>query len=119
VGERPARAGAADTSIRSLQRALLALGHDVTRTPCEWMPADASDEEQLLGATAQGRCVYTFNIGDFVAVAQRYSRHGGIILAAQRSWTLPALIAALDRLLAEDVPMAFIQQTFDVMCPAP
>ena len=91
----------ADTSIRSLQRALLALGHDVTRTPCEWMPSDASDEEQLLGATAQGRCVFTFNIGDFVAMAQRYPRHGRIILVAQRSWTLPELIATLDRLLAE------------------
>ena len=91
----------ADTSIRSLQRALLAHGHDVTRTPCEWMPADASDEGQLLGATAQGRCVFTFNVRDFVAVAQHYPRHSGIILAAQRSWTLPELIAALARLLAE------------------
>ena len=91
----------ADTSIRSLQRALLAVGHDVTHTPCEWMPADASDEEQLLGATAQGRCVFTFNIRDLVALTQRYPRHSGIILAAQRSWTLPELISALDRLLAQ------------------
>ena len=27
--------------------------------------------------------------------------HGGIILAAQASWTLPGLIVALDRLLSE------------------
>ena len=33
----------ADASMRALQRALLARGHDVTRTPCEWMPLDAGD----------------------------------------------------------------------------
>ncbi len=40
----------ADTSIRSLHQALLVRGHDVTRTPTIWMPLDASDEDQLLGA---------------------------------------------------------------------
>jgi hypothetical protein len=65
------------------------------------MPLDASDETQLLGSTAQGRCIFTFNVRDFLALAQRHPRHGGIILAAQRSWTLSDLIAALDRLLSE------------------
>ena len=91
----------ADTSIRSLYEALSRGGHDVTRTPNDWMPADASDETQLLGATAQGRCIFTFNIRDFVALSQRYPRHGGIILAAQRSMGLSELISALDRLLSE------------------
>jgi hypothetical protein len=91
----------ADTSIRSLQRALLERGHDVTRTPTDWMPADATDEVQLLGATAQGRCIFTFNIRDFVILARRYPGHGGIILAAQRSMQLSELIGALDRLLTE------------------
>ncbi len=89
----------ADTLIRSLQQALAARGHDVSRTPCDWMPADASDEDQLLGATAQGRCLFTFNIRDFTALAAIYPLHGGIILAAQRSWALPELIDALDRAL--------------------
>jgi hypothetical protein len=62
---------------------------------------DASDELQLLGATAQGRCIFTFNIRDFLVLADRYPQHGGIILAAQSSWTLSSLIAALDRLLSE------------------
>jgi hypothetical protein len=31
---------------------LVEQGHDVTRTPTDWMPRDASDEQQLLGATA-------------------------------------------------------------------
>jgi hypothetical protein len=91
----------ADTSSRALQRALLERGHDVTRTPVEWMPENASDEMQLFGATARGRCIFTYNIGDFVQLAQIYPEHHGIILATQRKWTLSALIAALDRVLTE------------------
>jgi len=91
----------ADTSIKSLHQALLARGHDVTRTPNAWMALDASDDDQLLGATAQGRCIFTFNARDFLVLARRYPHHGGIILAAQSSWTLSGLIGALDRLLAE------------------
>lgn len=45
----------ADTSIKALHLALVSRGHDVTRTPTDWMPLNASDEAQLLGATAQGR----------------------------------------------------------------
>jgi len=91
----------ADTSIKTLYKALIARGHNVTRTPNEWMALDASDEVQLLGASAQGRCIFTFNIRDFVALSQRYPRHSGIVLAAQASWNLSSLVAALDRLLSE------------------
>jgi hypothetical protein len=65
------------------------------------MPADADDEAQLLGATAQGRCIFTFNIRDFAPLAAQYERHGGIILAPQWSMGLSELISALDRLLTE------------------
>jgi len=91
----------ADASMRALQRALLARGHDVTRTPCEWMPLDASDEQQLLQAAARGRCVLTFNIGDFMRLAQTHPAHAGIVLAQQKDWTLSALISALDKLLTQ------------------
>ena len=91
----------ADTSSKALQAALIARGHDVTRTPNEWLARNASDETQLLEATAHGRCIFTFNVRDFIALAHRYPQHGGIILAAQTSWTLSSLIAALDRLLFE------------------
>ncbi len=91
----------ADCSIKALHRALLELGHDVTRTPNEWMTRDASDETQLLAATAHGRVILTFNIRDFMVLARRYPNHGGIVLANQQQWTLPALISALDRLLRE------------------
>lgn len=91
----------ADSSSRALHRALLERGHDVTRTPTDWMPFDAPDEAQLLGATAQGRCIFTFNIRDFARLAQRYPQHGGIILATQRGFGLTEQIGALDRLLSE------------------
>jgi len=91
----------ADASRKALQDALVARGHDVTRTPNEWMAQDASDEAQLLGATAQGRCILTFNIRDFMVLAGRHPQHAGILLAMQSSWTLSALIDALDRVLTE------------------
>jgi len=91
----------ADVSLRSLHKAMLERGHDVTRTPCAWVAIDASDEQQLLQATAWGRCILTFNIGDFMRLAQTYPAHGGIILAHQREWTLAGLIAALDTLLTQ------------------
>ncbi len=95
----------ADTSSRALEKELLERGHDVSRTPAPWIPFDADDETQLLRATARNRCLFTFNIRDFVVLAERHPQHAGIVLAAQRSWTLSELIAALDRLLAESPDM--------------
>lgn len=89
----------ADISQKVLQAALLARGHDVTRTPNEWMPLDASDETQLLEASAHGRCTLTFNVGDFIRHGKRHPGHAGIILAHQ-SWSISELIRALDRLLS-------------------
>ncbi len=91
----------ADTSIKALQSALVERGHNVTRTPNDWMPENASDETQLLAATRQGRCIFTFNVKDFVALAEKIPEHGGILLAAQRSWSLSELIRTLDRVLRE------------------
>jgi hypothetical protein len=65
------------------------------------MAEDATDEMQLLGAAVQRRLIFTFHVKDFVLLAQRHPRHGGIVLAAQRSMALSELIAALDRLLSE------------------
>lgn len=91
----------ADTSIKALLSTLIERGHDVTRTPNDWITADASDEAQLLAATAQGRAIFTFNVRDFVVLARIFPQHGGIILAAQSRWTLPELVVALDHLLTE------------------
>ena len=91
----------ADASRGVLHRALIQRGHDVTRTPNPWIAENASDLEQLLAATAQGRVIFTFNIRDFVPLTRRFPAHGGVILAAQSRWWLPDLIGALDRLLTE------------------
>ncbi len=90
----------ADASSKMLQQALLRRGKDVTRTPNEWMRIDASDEQQLLGATAQGRVIFTFNIRDFQKLAKQYTHHAGILLAAQRSFSLHELIESLDKSLS-------------------
>jgi hypothetical protein len=89
----------ADASSQPLYQTLLNRGHDVTRTPNDWIAEDATDEAQLLGAMARGR--FTFNVRHFVPLAHQYPEHGGIILAAQRQMGLSELIAALDRLLTE------------------
>src|SRR6478736_1212411 len=91
----------ADSSRRSLYQALVSQGHDVTRTPNDWIARDDTDEMQLIGATAQGRCIFTFNVRDFMLLARQYPGHGGIIVAPQESMSLGELIAALDRLLSE------------------
>jgi len=100
----------ADASIKALHAALVARGHELTRTPNDWMSLDATGEAQLLGATAQGHCIVTFNVRDFAVLARRYPRHGGIVLAVQSRWTLSGLIAALDRLLSETQADAWVGQ---------
>lgn len=101
----------ADASSKALHSALLKLRHDVTRTPNSWMPIDASDEMQLLGATAQGRAIFTYNSRDFVVLGQYHPQHAGIILAYQRSMILQEMINALDHLLRETDANEWIGQT--------
>jgi hypothetical protein len=91
----------ADTSIKALHQTLEVRGYDITRTPTGWMPRDTSDEAQLLGAPAQGRVLFTFNVRNYIPLARRHPEHAGIVLAAQRSRDLSDLIAALDWLLSE------------------
>jgi len=91
----------ADTSRKALYEALLARGHDVTRTPRASVPMDASDHDQLLGSNDQGRRTFTFNIRDFMVLAKVYPHHSGIVLAHQSHWTLAEPITALYRLLSE------------------
>ena len=63
------------------------------------MPLDADDDDQLLGATAQGRCIFTFNVRDFIQLAKRYPQHSGIILSTQRP--MPELFKTLGSLLSD------------------
>ena len=90
----------ADASIKALVNTLQAHGHNVTRTPNDWMPADASDREQLLGATAQGRVIFTFNVRDFLVLAKKHPKHAGILLTTQSRWSLADLTDAIDNALS-------------------
>lgn len=90
-----------DASWQALQLALIDRGHDVTRTPSDWIHLKATDEEQLLAATAQGRCIFTYNVPDFTRLAGIYPEHRGILFAYQSKWSLSGLVKALDRFLAE------------------
>lgn len=100
----------ADASIKALHKALCDSGHDVTRTPSEWMPLDADDRIQLLGASAQGRILFTFNIPDFQVLAREYPEHNGLLFAAQNRWKLRELIDAIDRMMNETEAESFVGQ---------
>jgi hypothetical protein len=63
-----------------------------------------------LGATAQGRVIFTFNVRDYLALAKRHPQHGGIALAAQRQWAVSTLIGALDRMLTETTAEEWVGQ---------
>ncbi len=90
----------ADASRKDLCTALVSMGHDVTRTPAPGLALDASDEIQLLWASAHDRVLFTFNIGDFQQLARRIPDHRGILLASQQSFTLKELISLMDRVLS-------------------
>jgi hypothetical protein len=89
----------ADTSRKDLFNALVSKGHDVTRTPAPGLALDASDEFQLLWASAQDRILFTFNIGDYIQLVRRIPKHKGILLVTQQSYSLKELIILLDRAL--------------------
>ena len=75
------------------------------------MPLDVSDEGQLLGAIAQGRAIFTYNIRDFIVLGNCYPHHAGIILAFQKSMSLIETINALDRILRETNADEWVGQT--------
>jgi len=77
----PSASGGETRPIRQLQRALLDRGHDVTRTPNDWMPSDADDESQLLGPRSGPGHLHA-QCADYSALAQNAIRI--IALAAQR-----------------------------------
>jgi hypothetical protein len=100
----------ADASRKGLVEVLQARGYDVTRTPNDDLPADASDEYQLLWATAQGRVIFTHNLKDFLSLSGRFPNHHGILLAAQSKYSLTQLITSLERVMDEASAEDFIGQ---------
>ncbi len=83
-----------------LEAALRRRGYDVVHAQ-EVGRKGKSDPEQLAYAVEQGRCVFTFNVGDFVVLHNEYTRSGeehcGILVLKQRpvGETLHRLLRAL------------------------
>jgi uncharacterized protein with PIN domain len=80
-----------DSMRHALVRALRIRGMDVvTALECDLI--EQSDEANLEFATAQGRTLYSYNIGDYYRLHTRYltanKPHAGIILAPQQRYTV-------------------------------
>lgn len=92
-----------DSMSRSLVRALRARGVDVTTALKEGM-IERSDAEHLDYATAQGRVLYSFNVGDFHRFHMEYlaqgKSHTGIILARQQHYSVGQQMRRLLKLIA-------------------
>lgn len=71
---------------RSFVKALRNAGIDVATT-AEANNLSCTDEEQLIWATAQGRVIYTLNVGDFCRLHKIYMEqgreHSGIVMGRQ------------------------------------
>jgi len=93
-----------DSMSRSLVRALRAQDIDVITALDEGMTA-RDDAEHLDYATAQGRSIYTFNVGDFYRLHTVYlvqgKHHAGIIFAHQQRYSIGEQMRRLLNLVAK------------------
>jgi Domain of unknown function (DUF5615) len=80
-----------DSVNRALIRALRARGMDVTNA-VDAGHAGSPDRVQLEHATADGRVLFTYNVGDFLALHTQFRQegrsHAGLILAVQQRYTV-------------------------------
>ena len=80
-----------DSVNRALIRALVARGMDVTNA-IDAGHAGSPDRVQLEHATADGRVLFTYNVGDFFAQHTQFRQdgrsHAGLILAVQQRYTV-------------------------------
>ena len=88
---------------RDLTKALQARGVDVA-TALDAGMLEREDEEQLDYAIAQGRVLYSFNIGDFHRLHTTYlagdKSHAGIILSRQQHYSVGEQMRRLLKLIA-------------------
>lgn len=96
-----------DSSSRAVLRALRARGVDA-QGAVEASREGRPDPDQLEYAAAQGRTLYSFNIGDFHQLHGEWMRqgrsHSGIILAPQQRYSVGEQIRRLLRLVASVTP---------------
>jgi len=88
-----------DASWDALYQSLKSSGHDVTRTPNEWINKKAKDEEQLQKASERGRSIFSYNAKDFLQLAQKTPRHKGIIVSRPKPFSI--ILKALRRFFNE------------------
>ena len=92
-----------DSMQHALVNALRARGIDVL-TALEAQRIERLDEDHLDFATAQGRVLYSFNIGDFYRLHTSYieqnKAHAGIVLALQQQYGVGGQMRRLLRLLS-------------------
>ena len=102
-----------DSMSHALVDALRARGADVA-TPFEVGMMGQPDEDQLKFAADSGRALFTFNVGDFLALHTQWQsvgqNHAGIILAQQQQFTVGELMRRLLKLIASKPAEAMVNQ---------
>jgi hypothetical protein len=92
-----------DSMQHALVNALRARGIDVL-TALEAQRIECSDEDHLDLATAQGRMLYSFNVGAFYRLHPSYMEqnksHSGIVLALQQQYSVGRQMRRLLHLIA-------------------
>lgn len=88
-----------DASWGALYESLESNGHDVTRTPNEWINKKAKDEEQLKKASEQSRSIFSFNAKDYLRIAKQITKHKGIIVSKRKPFSI--ILKALNRFFNE------------------
>jgi len=93
-----------DSMDRRLVAGLRARGADVETAIDAGMIA-RSDEKHLAYAAAQGRVLYSFNVGDYYHLHAEYLRagktHAGIVLARQQEYSVGDQLHRLLRFIAD------------------
>ena len=93
-----------DSMSRALTRALRARNVDVTTALNEDM-IEQPDSAHLDYATAQGRVLYSFNVGDFCRLHSEYlaqgKSHAGIIVSPQQKYSVGEQMRRLLRIAAD------------------
>jgi hypothetical protein len=94
-----------DSMDQTLVRALRARGVDVS-TALEAGMIERGDADHLAYATAQGRALCTFNVGDFYRLHSDYlargQSHGGIVLMVQQRDSVGEQMRRLLRLVSSE-----------------
>jgi hypothetical protein len=92
-----------DTVRHALVDALRQRGVDLL-TPLDIGMNEATDDEQLEYAAAEGRALYTFNMSDFCRLHSEWladqREHAGIIVARQRQYSVGDQMRRLLKLIA-------------------